>query len=79
MTVWDGSNGLGSISNFLVGEGFSVVVSDKDVYDGVEQQKIDFLDPDIIPPAGVEAIIMNPSFRHAKKFLERALEFGKNL
>ena len=79
MTVWDGSNGLGSISNFLVGEGFSVVVSDKDVYDGVEQQKIDFLDPDIIPPAGVEAIIMNPPFRHAKKFLERAVEFGKNL
>ena len=56
-----------------------MVVSDKDVYDGVEQQKIDFLDPDIIPPAGVEAIIMNPPFRHAKKFLERAVEFGKNL
>jgi hypothetical protein len=77
--VWDGCNGLGSISNFLRGEGFDVVVSDKYVYDGVVQQKIDFLDRTITPPAGVEAIIMNPPFRQAKKFLERALEFGKNL
>jgi hypothetical protein len=79
MKVWDGCNGLGSISNFLRGEGFDVVASDKYVYDGVVQQKIDFLDRTITPPAGVEAIIMNPPFRQAKKFLERALEFGKNL
>jgi hypothetical protein len=75
--IWEPCNGPGNISNFLKGEGFNVVVSDKFAYEGVDQLQLDFLECEI--PTGVEAIIANPPFYLAKKFLEKAQEIGKNL
>jgi hypothetical protein len=72
--VWEPAAGPGAIVRVLRDHGHVVIASDLIDYGGLHFVR-DFLG-EIGMPAGVEAIVTNPPFRLAEKFVEHALQLS---
>jgi hypothetical protein len=72
--VWEPCAGRGSITRVLRAHGHAVIASDIFDYGGLHFVR-DFLG-EIGMPAGVEAIVTNPPFKIAEKFVEHALQLA---
>lgn len=69
--IWEPACGSGNIVHTLRAAGHTVYASDIVDY-GCGHSPVDFLTTDVIPPA--QAIITNPPFKLAQKFIERGLQ-----
>jgi hypothetical protein len=71
LAVWEPAEGAGQLSGAFIAHGYTVLCSDIAPRDGAIEH--DFLSPDLplLPPIG--AIITNPPYKHADKFVDRAL------
>ena len=71
--VWEPAAGRGAIARVLRDHGHAVIASDIENYDFPLHFQRDFL-TEIGMPAGVEAIVTNPPYQSAEKFVAHALE-----
>jgi hypothetical protein len=73
-TLWEPACGPGKIVNVLRRHEHRVLATDL-IYYGMGEGGRDFLlEPRL--PVGVEAIVTNPPFKHAEKFVEKALRLS---
>jgi hypothetical protein len=73
--VWEPAAGHGAIVRVLRDHGLAVIATDIEDYGFPLHFRRDFLS-EIGAPAGVEAIITNPPFKIAGKFVEHALQLS---
>ena len=73
--IWEPAAGRGAIVNVLRNAGHAVITSDICSYDFPLDFESDFLAM-TEAPAGIAAIITNPPFMSAEKFVAHALELG---
>lgn len=70
-TIWENSCGQGHLSEALKMFGHTVISTDL-IDRGYGQGGVDFLDP-AVSMTGLDGIIMNPPYKHARAFIEKSI------
>lgn len=71
-SIWECACGKGHLSEVLIHKGYNVYATDK-IARGYGNEKLDFLKENLVEDNLKSDILTNPPYKHAEKFIEKAL------